>query len=110
MSSIDLNVFNELKNTAGEDFIGELIRAFLDDAPLQIAQMKTALANGDAESFRRAAHTLKSNAATFGAVELTALARELERLGRENNLEMGNRLEVLQEAFENVKRQLNELS
>lgn len=59
---------------------------------------------------RRAAHTLKSNAATFGANELSALARELEMLGRENNLEAGNRLEVLQEAFESVKQQLNELS
>ena len=33
---------------------------------------------GDSVTVRRAAHTLKSNAATFGLVELTPLCRELE--------------------------------
>ena len=37
-----------------------------------------ALAAGDAERFRRAAHSLKSNSNTFGALALGALARELE--------------------------------
>jgi HPt (histidine-containing phosphotransfer) domain-containing protein len=109
MSSIDLKVFNELKDATGADFIGELVQAFLEDAPTQIAQMQSALTGQDAESFRRAAHTLKSNAATFGATDLSGLARELEMLGREKNLEVGNRLQVLEEAFDQVKNQLNEL-
>lgn len=109
MSSIDLKVFNELKDATGADFIGELVQAFLEDAPSQIAQMQSALTGQDTESFRRAAHTLKSNAATFGATDLSGLARELEMLGREKNLEVGNRLQVLEEAFGQVKNQLNEL-
>lgn len=109
MSSIDLKVFNELKDATGADFIGELVQAFLEDAPTQIAQMQSALTGQDAESFRRAAHTLKSNAATFGATDLSGLARELEMLGREKNLEVGNRLQVLEEAFDQAKNQLNEL-
>lgn len=109
MSSIDLKVFNELKDATGADFIGELVQAFLEDAPTQIAQMQSALTGQDAESFRRAAHTLKSNAATFGATDLSGLARELEMLGREKKLEVGNRLQVLEEAFDQVKNQLNEL-
>lgn len=109
MSSIDLKVFNELKDATGADFIGELVQAFLEDAPTQITQMQSALTGQDAESFRRAAHTLKSNAATFGATDLSGLARELEMLGREKNLEVGNRLQVLEEAFDQVKNQLNEL-
>jgi HPt (histidine-containing phosphotransfer) domain-containing protein len=52
---------------------------------------------------------LKSNAATFGATDLQALARELEMMGREKNLAVGNKLDVLREAFELVKRQLSEL-
>lgn len=109
MSSIDLKVFNELKDATGADFIGELVQAFLEDAPSQIAQMQSALTGQDTESFRRAAHTLKSNAATFGATDLSGLARELEMLGREKNLEVGHRLQVLEEAFDQVKNQLNEL-
>ena len=109
MSVLDLNTFNTLKESTGADFIPELIDAFIEDAYDQLEQLKTALASNDAETFRRAAHSLKSNAATFGAMELSALARELEMMGRDKNLEAGTRLEVLREAFEKVKNQLNEL-
>lgn len=106
MSVIDLNTFTNLKETVGADFIGEMIDTFLEDALTQIGQMKSGLAAQDVDLFRRAAHSLKSNAATFGATELAGLARELEMLGREKNLEIGNRLEVLQDSFEQVRGQL----
>jgi HPt (histidine-containing phosphotransfer) domain-containing protein len=109
MPVLDLNTFNTLKESTGEDFIVELIDAFFEDAVTQMADMKSALASNDAETFRRAAHSLKSNAATFGATDLTALARELEMMGREKNLAVGNKLEVLKEAFEQVKSQLSQL-
>jgi HPt (histidine-containing phosphotransfer) domain-containing protein len=106
MSTIDQATFNELKQMSGADFINELIDAFLDDAPTMIQNMHTALDTKDVESFRRNAHSLKSNANTFGATELGALAKELEIMGRENNLEIGNRLEVLSEAFGKVAEEL----
>ena len=109
ISQIDMNTFNSLKESTGTDYIGELIDAFLDDAPNLFAQMKSALVDQDAESFRRAAHSMKSNAATFGAMELSALAKELESLGRENNLEIGNKLEVMEESFRQVQSQLTAL-
>ena len=109
MPVLDMNTFNTLKESTGEDFIVELIDAFLEDAVTQMNDMKSAIATNDAELFRRAAHSLKSNAATFGATDLQALARELEMMGRDKNLAVGNRLEILKEAFEAVKRQLNEL-
>jgi HPt (histidine-containing phosphotransfer) domain-containing protein len=43
-----------------------------------IEELRQALAAGAAEAFRRAAHSIKSNANTFGALQLGALARELE--------------------------------
>ena len=109
MSVIDLNTYNALKESTGADFISTLTDTFIEDGYAQMEQMQTALAAKDAETFRRAAHSLKSNAATFGANELSALARELEMMGRDENLEVGDRLEVLKEAFEQVKSQLNEL-
>jgi HPt (histidine-containing phosphotransfer) domain-containing protein len=106
---IDLNTFNDLKGSTGADYIGELIDAFLDDAPDLFSQMRSALADKDAEAFRRAAHSMKSNAATFGAMELSSLAKELESLARENNLEISNRLEVMEEAYRQVESQLKAL-
>ena len=109
MSVLDMNTFIALKEATDADFISELIDTFLEDTPKQMAIMKNALAAKDVEAFRRAAHSIKSNAATFGATDLAELARELEMLGRENNLEVGSRLEVLQDAFEQVKDRLNGL-
>ena len=106
MLVIDKPTFQELKQLSGPDFINELIDAFLDDAPKMISEMQTALAAKDAESFRRNAHSLKSNANTFGALELGALAKELEMMGKENNLDIGNRLERLQIALEKVTAEL----
>jgi len=109
MSMLDLNTFHDLKESTGADYIGELIDAFLDDAPNLFKQMNSALAAGDAESFRRAAHSMKSNAATFGAMELSSLAKELEGMARENNLEIQNRLEVMEKVFGQVESQLRAL-
>ncbi len=109
MSVIDLNTYNSLKDATGSDFVNELMDTFLEDTLDLIAQMRGALAQKDAESFRRAAHTIKSNAATFGASHLSSLARELEGKGRDNDLEIGNRLEILEEAFQSAKSQLIEL-
>jgi HPt (histidine-containing phosphotransfer) domain-containing protein len=109
MHAIDPTTFDNLKETLGADFIVELIDAFLEDAPVQVRQLKEALAAQDADAFRRAAHTLKSNARTFGAGGLADLSQELETMGRENNLETGNRLEVMEEALAEVVRQLKAL-
>lgn len=99
MTKIDKAIFEELKQLSGEDFINELIDAFLDDGPGMIANMRTALTAQDVESFRRNAHSLKSNANTFGATELGALAKELEFMARGNNLNVENRLDILNDAF-----------
>jgi len=106
MSVIDQATFNELKQMSGADFINELIDAFLDEAPMMIQNMHIALDTKDVESFRRNAHSLKSNANTFGATELGVLAKELEQMAKENNLEVGARLEILEEAFSKVAEEL----
>ena len=75
---IDRAVFAELQDTAGADFVAELVLTFFEEAPQMIGELRAAQAAGAAERFRRAAHSLKTNANTFGAVVLGASARELE--------------------------------
>ena len=107
MPVIDKTTFDELKQISGDDFINELIDTFLEDTPKMIAEIKSAYAANNIESFRRAAHSMKSNAATFGASQLAALAKELEMLGKENKLhETGDRLNVLEEAYASVRDEL----
>ena len=109
MPVINKATFDELKQLSGEDFINELIDAFLEEAPNMIVAMQSALVSKDVVSFRRNAHSMKSNANTFGATELAALAKELEAMGKEGNLEIGNRLQVLQETFGKVAQELKGL-
>jgi HPt (histidine-containing phosphotransfer) domain-containing protein len=77
-SPIDLATFQALQETAGADFVAELVDTFAAEAPLMLAELRSARAAGDAERFRRAAHSLKSNCSTFGALALGARARALE--------------------------------
>lgn len=109
MPVFNTNTFNALKDSIGADFVDELLDAFLKDTVHQMEEMKNALATGDADNFRRAAHTVKSNSLTFGGEDLASLARELEMMGRENNLEVGNKLEVLKEAFDLLRSELLKL-
>ena len=97
---IDPATFANLKQMVGADFIGELVSTFLEDGPHMLGELRVALGVNDTETFRRAAHSMKTNAATFGATELAELAKALEMLGRSNNLrEVGTLLEVLEEAY-----------
>lgn len=106
---IDHSVFDGLSDAVGEDFVGELIDTFLEEAPGIFAEMRQALSTGDADSFRRAAHSLKTNAATFGATELAEKAKELEYTARENDLDIGDRLELLDKAYQQAAEELESL-
>ena len=75
---IDRATFAELQATAGAEFVGELVDTFLAEAPAMFAELRAAHAAQSAERFRRAAHSLKSNAHTFGALKLGAMAKALE--------------------------------
>jgi histidine phosphotransfer protein HptB len=79
--TLDPDVFGELQASAGADFVIELLDTFFEEAPLMLAELRQAQAAGDAERYRRAAHSLKSNSLTFGALLLGRLAREQEQDG-----------------------------
>jgi HPt (histidine-containing phosphotransfer) domain-containing protein len=66
-----------------EASLAELIESFLGEAPALLDALQASLARGDAEGMRRAAHTLKSSSADFGALELSALFREIETHARD---------------------------
>ena len=77
-SAIDLAIFGELRQAVGDEFAFELVDTFMEETPGIIAEMRTAMKSADAEGYRRAAHSLKSNGKTFGAVALAELARAAE--------------------------------
>src|SRR5450432_2815625 len=108
--TIDPATFESLQQTAGAEFVGELVDTFLEEAPAMLAELRTTLADGNADAFRRAAHSLKSNSLTFGALTLGAMARELE-LGGLNAVQKadGKPLDALAGEYARVAAALGEL-
>ena len=66
--------------------------------PDQLRRSRAAERDDETEEVRRGAHTLKSNAATFGAVGLEGLCRELEAAAKTGTLdglaELDDRIEA----------------
>jgi HPt (histidine-containing phosphotransfer) domain-containing protein len=104
---IDTATFTELQDTAGAEFVAELVGTFLEEAPQMLAELRAALSVGDAEGFRRAAHSLKSNGNTFGALRLGEMARKLELGGLVDDAAP---IDALQAEYERVAAALQELS
>jgi HPt (histidine-containing phosphotransfer) domain-containing protein len=94
----------------GADFIRELIDTYLEETPQLLAQLRQALAAGDAEAFRRAAHSLKSTSASFGALTLSTQARELELIAKSGELTaVGDKIDNLSAAYAQAAQALQEL-
>jgi HPt (histidine-containing phosphotransfer) domain-containing protein len=104
-NSIDLATFKELQDTAGVEFVRELVGTFLEEAPVMLRDLQAALAARDAEKFRRGAHSFKSNSLAFGALTLAAIAREHELGG----VDAGKPLAALEAEYGRVAQRLGEL-
>lgn len=81
MHPIDKSAFDDLCAHTSTRFVAELVDTFMQEAPRMLDDLRRARDAADAELFRRAAHTLKSNSATFGAMELMGMARAMELSG-----------------------------
>jgi CheY-like chemotaxis protein len=87
---LDPGALAQLRVTLGsqaDQLLPELIEGFCADGNRLLAEARQALQAENAGDLHRAAHSLKSTAATFGAMALSAVARELEQLARDGVLD-----------------------
>ena len=89
ITAIDLVALDALQEMLGcED--DDVLDAFLDDTLPDVegllGEVEGAVAAQDAERLKIATHTLRANCRTVGAVELGALARELETRAERSEL------------------------
>ena len=104
---LDTATLDQLIANTDRDFAAELVTTFLDDSPRLLADMRQALAEASAPNFQRAAHSLKSNSASLGALGLSAQAKELEMIGRAGKLDgVGDRLDKLAATYAEVEAAL----
>lgn len=105
--TIDKNTFSELQEAAGAEFVTELVDTFLEEAPVMLAELRSAMEAQQVDKFRRAAHSLKSNCHTFGATRLAAMARDLETNGISSG---AGALDALEAHYAEAASDLKELS
>ncbi|MEW4564962.1 response regulator [Bremerella sp. JC770] len=63
------------------DLIGVVIEAFLEELDMLLPRIRTSIAEGESETLRQAAHTLKGNLLSVGANEASEVAHQLEQFG-----------------------------
>jgi HPt (histidine-containing phosphotransfer) domain-containing protein len=90
----------ELQDEGDPDIVAEVGGLFLKHSPDKVKAILVALETGDAKGLYLAAHSLKSSSAYIGAMRLSALARDLEMMGRSGALEGARDLaDRMQEEF-----------
>ncbi len=107
---LDPRALARLKEWGGDKLLRELVRIFLDNSPLRVGQMRKAVDGGDIKDAERAAHSLKSSAATLGAEGLRSLASDVERAASIADLDATrDKLRELETVWERVVAALEDI-
>lgn len=94
----------------GGEFLREIIGIFIEDTGARIAELKQALAAGDARTFTRAAHSVKGSSSNIGAREVRILAEQLEHRSKDGPLPpLAELLPTLEAAYTRASVELRKL-
>ena len=95
-------------NTPGtNDFVFEMIAAFLAKAPLILTQLEDSLRAQDRAKIYGLAHNFKSVAASVGAKAVASLAEEIESRATEKTWDLlAAKIAVLEQAFSATRIEL----
>jgi CheY-like chemotaxis protein len=103
-----LNELGRLDATGTAVLIGRLVECFLDRIPVDLADLRAALDQGDAARVTRIAHRLKGAAGTVGSSGMVILCEQLEVLVHAGpTASAGNLLSHLEQEFDRVIRALD---
>jgi two-component system sensor histidine kinase/response regulator len=82
------DVAEALKQLGGDEpLLHEVVLIFLEEIPGRMTRLRAAIDEGDGEAIEKEAHTLNGELGYLAVSNLCLMARELEQLGRENDLE-----------------------
>ena len=68
------------------DIIVELIDLYLDDVPRRLALMRSAICEEDQSAIKQQAHALKGSSGNLGAVGMTLICGQMERLAFDSTI------------------------
>lgn len=101
--TLDPTALESLRDAMGDDeLVVEIVEAFLDGTPSQVASLVDAGERGDLSAVVTLAHLVKGGALTFGAVRLVGLCDSLESAPAD----AGERVSAVAEEFEQLETAL----
>jgi HPt (histidine-containing phosphotransfer) domain-containing protein len=78
--------------SGNEPLLRQLVRIFVEESPSQLKKLESAIEAADAKTVEETAHRVRGELNYFGLSSVAYKARELERLGRERDLETAPQL------------------
>ena len=69
-----------------EELVRDIVGLFLEDYPVRMAAIQSAIDSGQADGIRRAAHALKGGASTMSAFAVAEAAGRIEASGEAGDL------------------------
>lgn len=87
---LDPEIIRELQSLGGSsDFVGKIIRVFLESGDQKLREMRRAVSCRDVETFRNLIHTMKGSAGQIGAMALMEVCTRVAQNGPDAFRESG---------------------
>ncbi|MFZ2288730.1 MAG: Hpt domain-containing protein [Halopseudomonas yangmingensis] len=107
LPDLDPAVQENLRELMQDDYL-LLLDTFIIDAEKRLGQLRTFLASGDLESFRRCAHSFKGSSGNMGALALQQVCTLAEQAGIHGDAgAAGDALERIEQCYRQLRPQLH---
>jgi HPt (histidine-containing phosphotransfer) domain-containing protein len=108
--SIDAEVIENLKSLGGMELLMELHTVYMATSTALIKDIHTAVSSNNAQLLQEKAHSLKSSSGNMGALALSQLCLQLEKMGQSKNLDQAAAItQQLDKEFKQVSVELAEI-
>ena len=108
--SINAQIIENLKSLGGMELLTELHTVFIRTSKDLIKDIHIAISSNNATLLQEKAHSLKSSSGNMGALQLSEICMQLEKMGQTNSLDkvaaLGQSLDI---EFQQVSLELGEI-
>ena len=107
--TLDQQALNRLKRDMGED-MAMVLEAYIESIDELLDDIASRTVRTPKDDLHRWAHSLKSSAATIGAMRLSQLARQMEQAYKDHRLiDVEAHLQLMQDEYRLVSAELEKL-
>lgn len=107
--TLDDKVIDQLKQDMGED-AGMVIESYVESIDEFLSDIENRTVRTSSDDLHRWAHTIKSSAASIGAMRLAHLAAQMEISYRDRvQIDLGSQLQSMQQEYQRLNASLEKL-